>query len=134
MSPFGKHKAHMTSADQSAADDAVQKTTLDNGLTVVSHTMPHLKTVSAGVWVASGSRHEREKEHGISHLLEHMAFKGTARRSAQQIAEEIEQVGGDLNASTSLELTAYYVRVLEGDDGLALDLLSDILTERLTMV
>lgn len=104
-------------------------TKLDNGLTVVSHRMPHLKTVSAGVWVASGSRHEREAEHGISHLLEHMAFKGTARRAARDIAEEIEQVGGDLNAATSLEMTAYYVRVLEGDHGLALDLLADILTE-----
>ena len=106
-------------------------TKLDNGLTVVSHSMPHLKTVSAGVWVASGSRHEHEAEHGISHLLEHMAFKGTARRSARDIAEEIEQIGGDLNAATSLELTAYYVRVLEGDHGLALDLLADILTEPL---
>jgi predicted Zn-dependent peptidase len=107
----------------------IESTTLDNGLTVVSHTMPHLKTVSAGVWVASGSRHERDAEHGISHLLEHMAFKGTGRRSARQIAEEIEQVGGDLNAATSLELTAYYVRVLEGDDALAMDILSDILTD-----
>ncbi len=107
----------------------IEQTTLDNGLTVVSHTMPHLKTVSTGVWVASGSRHERENEHGVSHLLEHMAFKGTSRRSPQQIAEEIEQVGGDLNAATSLELTAYYVRVLEGDDALAIDLLADILTE-----
>jgi predicted Zn-dependent peptidase len=104
-------------------------TKLDNGLTVVSHRMPHLKTVSAGVWIASGSRHEHEAEHGISHLLEHMAFKGTARRTARDIAEEIEQVGGDLNAATSLEMTAYYVRVLEGDHGLALDLLADILTE-----
>lgn len=107
----------------------IEQTRLDNGLTVVSHTMPHLKTVSAGVWVASGSRHERENEHGISHLLEHMAFKGTVKRTPRQIAEEIEQVGGDLNAATSLELTAYYVRVLEGDDELAIDLLSDILTQ-----
>lgn len=107
----------------------IEQTKLDNGLTVVSHTMPHLKTVSAGVWVASGSRHERENEHGISHLLEHMAFKGTAKRTPRQIAEEIEQVGGDLNAATSLELTAYYVRVLEGDDDLAIDILSDILTQ-----
>lgn len=106
----------------------IERTTLDNGLTVVSHTMPHLKTVSAGVWVSSGSRHERDNEHGISHLLEHMAFKGTRKRSAQDIAEEIEQVGGDLNAATSLELTAYYVRVLEGDEALAVDILADILT------
>jgi len=106
----------------------IERTTLDNGLTVVSHNMPHLKTVSTGVWVASGSRHERDQEHGISHLLEHMAFKGTERRSARDIAEEIEQVGGDLNAATSLELTAYYARVLEGDEALAMDILADILT------
>ena len=105
----------------------VELTKLDSGLTVVSHHMPHLRTVATGVWVATGSRHEREREHGISHLLEHMAFKGTRRRSALQIAEEIEQVGGDLNASTSLELTAYYARVMEDDCEIAIDILADIL-------
>ena len=70
---------------------------LSSGLRVVSHAMPHLGTVALGLWVQSGARHEAESEHGISHLLEHMAFKGTAARSARDIAEEIEQVGGDLN-------------------------------------
>jgi predicted Zn-dependent peptidase len=102
-------------------------TTLPNGLRVVTQTMPHLATVSLGVWVATGARHEQLSEHGISHLLEHMAFKGTKTRSARAIAEEIEQVGGDLNAATSLETTAYYARVLGGDDGLALEILADIL-------
>ncbi len=102
-------------------------TTLPNGLRVVTQTMPHLATVSLGVWVATGARHETLREHGISHLLEHMAFKGTKTRSARAIAEEIEQVGGDLNAATSLETTAYYARVLGGDDGLALEILADIL-------
>ncbi len=102
-------------------------TTLANGLRVVSHQMPHLETISLGVWVATGARHESEREHGISHLLEHMAFKGTQRRSARQIAEEIEQVGGELNAATSLESTAYYARVLKGDEAVALDILADIL-------
>ncbi len=102
-------------------------TTLSNGLRVVSHHMPHLETISLGVWVAVGARHESEQQHGISHLLEHMAFKGTARRSARAIAEEIEQVGGELNAATSLESTAYYARVLKGDEGVALDILADIL-------
>ena len=102
-------------------------TTLANGLRVVTQTMPHLATVSLGVWVATGARHEQLAEHGISHLLEHMAFKGTKTRSARAIAEEIEQVGGDLNAATSLETTAYYARVLGGDDGLALEILADIL-------
>ncbi len=104
-----------------------QVTTLPNGIRVVSHEMPHLETVSLGVWVAAGARHESDDENGISHMLEHMAFKGTATRSARAIAEEIEQVGGELNAATSLESTSYYARVLKGDEGVALDILSDIL-------
>lgn len=106
---------------------STQISTLANGLRVVSHEMPHLGTVALGVWVASGARHETEAEHGISHLLEHMAFKGTARRSARAIAEEIEQVGGDLNAATSLDTTYYYSRVLKDDVGVALDILGDII-------
>lgn len=102
-------------------------TTLSNGLRVASHAMNHLETVSLGVWVASGARHERPDQHGLSHLLEHMAFKGTATRTAQRIAEEIEDIGGDLNAATGLDMTAYYARVLKGDDGIALNILADIL-------
>lgn len=102
-------------------------TTLPSGVRVVSHAMPHLETVSLGVWVAAGARHETAAENGISHMLEHMAFKGTARRSPRAIAEEIEQVGGELNAATSLEMTAYYARVLKGDEAVALDILADIL-------
>lgn len=102
-------------------------TTLKNGLRIVSHRMDHLETVSLGLWVAAGARHETEAQHGISHLLEHMAFKGTATRTAQRIAEEIEEVGGDLNAATGLDTTAYYARVLKGDDGVALEILADIL-------
>ncbi len=102
-------------------------TTLPNGLRVVTQAMPHLGTVSLGLWVGAGARHETEREHGISHFLEHMAFKGTKRRSAQQIAEEIEEVGGELNAATSLETTAYFARVLKGDEGVALGLIADIL-------
>jgi predicted Zn-dependent peptidase len=98
-------------------------------LSVVTDRMPHLETASLGVWVGSGSRDEQPDEHGISHLLEHMAFKGTTRRTARQIAEEIEAVGGDLNAATSVETTAYYARVLKADVPLALDVLSDILTD-----
>ncbi len=108
---------------------SVEVTRLPSGLAVVTETMPHLQTASLGVWVGSGSRDERPDEHGISHLLEHMAFKGTARRTARQIAEEIEAVGGDLNAATSVETTAYYARVLAADVPLALDVLSDILSE-----
>lgn len=109
----------------------VEQTTLPNGLRVVTDHMPHLETVSLGLWVGTGARHETDREHGISHFLEHMAFKGTRQRSAQQIAEEIEGVGGELNAATGMETTAYYARVLKGDEGVALTLISDILQNSL---
>ncbi len=108
---------------------SVAVTTLKSGINVVTDSMAHLETASLGVWVNTGSRDERRDEHGISHLLEHMAFKGTRRRTARQIAEEIEAVGGDLNAATGAENTAYYARVLKNDVPLALDVLSDILSE-----
>ncbi len=100
---------------------------LKNGLTVVSHERSDVETVSLGIWVGAGSRSETTPEHGVAHFLEHMAFKGTERRSAQGIAEEIEAVGGDLNAATGVDSTAYYARVLRPDMPLALDILSDIL-------
>ena len=108
---------------------SVEVTTLPNGLRVISDAMPHLETTAIGIWVGSGSRHESAAEHGLSHFLEHMAFKGTNRRSARAIAEEIETAGGDLNAATSTEQTAYYARVLAADTPLALDILADILTD-----
>ena len=100
---------------------------LESGITVVTDHMPHLETASLGIWVAAGARHEEAAENGVSHLLEHMAFKGTERRSASDIAEEIEAVGGELNAATSLETTAYFARILKADVGIALDILADIL-------
>ena len=106
---------------------SVEVTKLPSGLTVVTDTMPHLETAALGVWAGVGGRDEKPNEHGISHLLEHMAFKGTTRRSSREIVEEIEAVGGDLNAGTSTETTAYYARVLKADVPLALDVLSDIL-------
>ncbi len=108
---------------------SVEITRLASGLSVVTDRMPHLESASLGVWIGTGGRHEAADEHGISHLLEHMAFKGTKRRSARQIAEEIEAVGGEVNAATGAESTAYYARVLKADVPLALDVLSDILTE-----
>jgi predicted Zn-dependent peptidase len=89
--------------------------------------MAEVETVSLGIWVGAGSRSEAASEHGVAHFLEHMAFKGTARRSAKDIAEEIEAVGGDLNAATGVDSTAYYARVLRTDLALALDILSDII-------
>ena len=106
---------------------SVKSTTLDNGMTVLTDDMPHLESASIGIWVKAGSRSETESEHGISHLLEHMAFKGTATRSALDIAAAIEDVGGDLNAATSVEHTGYFARVLKEDVVLAADILSDIL-------
>lgn len=106
----------------------VKTTRLDNGVTVVTETMPHLESVALGVWVKSGSRDETAEEHGIAHLLEHMAFKGTHKRTARQIAEEIENVGGEVNAATSTETTSYYARVLKDHVPLAVDILHDILT------
>jgi len=106
-------------------------TVLPSGLRVVTDAMPHLETASLGVWIAAGSRHEGAGEHGLSHLLEHMAFKGTQRRSARAIAEEIEAAGGDLNAATSTEHTAYYAHILAADAPLAIDILADILTDSL---
>jgi predicted Zn-dependent peptidase len=102
---------------------------LPSGLRVVTDATAHLKTASVGVYVGAGSRHESADEHGLSHLLEHMAFKGTRRRSAREIAEAIEDAGGDLNAETSVERTDYFARVLGSDVGLAMDVLGDILTE-----
>ncbi|XSG83590.1 MAG: M16 family metallopeptidase [Methyloligella sp. ZOD6] len=104
-----------------------QVSRLSNGLTVASVAMPDVETVSLGIWIGAGSRGETPSEHGIAHFLEHMAFKGTARRSARDIAEEIEAVGGDINAATGVDSTAYYARVLPEDFPLALDILSDIL-------
>ncbi len=101
-------------------------TTLPNGFRIVTEHMPGLKSASAGVWVMAGGRHERAEQNGIAHFLEHMAFKGTKRRTSLQIAEEIEDVGGYINAYTSREMTAYYARVLENDVGLALDVIGDI--------
>ena len=101
-------------------------TTLPNGLRIVTENMPGLASAAVGLWVTAGGRHERPEQNGIAHFLEHMAFKGTKRRSALQIAEEIEDVGGYINAYTSREMTAYYARVLEADVPLAMDVIADI--------
>lgn len=105
----------------------VQTHTLANGFRIVTERMPSMKSASIGVWVEAGGRHERLAQNGVAHFLEHMAFKGTERRSALQIAEEIEDVGGYINAYTSREMTAYYARVLQDDVPLAMDILADIL-------
>src|SRR6266403_1036929 len=102
------------------------KAVLDNGIRVVSQEMPDHRSVSLGIWVENGSRHESTCENGISHFIEHLLFKGTERRSAAQIAEEMDAIGGVLNAFTAKEHTCYYAKVIDEDLPLAIDLLTDI--------
>ena len=109
----------------------VEVTRLKNGMTIVTDRMDHIESASVGVWVKAGSRDEQPTEHGIAHLLEHMAFKGTSSRSARDIAVQIENVGGDVNAATSVETTSFYARVLKNDVPLAVDILADILNNSL---
>jgi len=105
-----------------------EKTTLDNGLRILSSTMPHTRAVSIGFFIGVGSRFEDEEENGISHFLEHMLFKGTEKRpTAREIAEAIEGVGGAINATTGRELTTYWVKVPQGHLALAIDVLVDML-------
>ncbi len=126
--PVDEHELAAPARPDGSHDPDVALTTLPSGLRVVSQRMDHAATVSLGIWIGAGARDELPNEHGLAHLLEHMAFKGTARRSALEIAEEIESVGGDLNAATSVEYTCYTARVLGSDLGLAVDILADIIT------
>ena len=103
----------------------VQTEKLENGFRIVTEHMPGLQSASIGVWVDAGGRHERPEQNGIAHFLEHMAFKGTSNRSALDIAEAIEDVGGYINAYTSREVTAYYVRLLNENIPLAIDILAE---------
>jgi predicted Zn-dependent peptidase len=113
----------------SNAANGVRITELSNGIRVVTDRMASVESVSLGAWLNVGTRHEVAAENGVAHLLEHMVFKGTKRRTAPQIAEEIEAVGGHMNAYTAREQTAYYVKVLKQDVALGVDILSDILTQ-----
>ncbi|GBR69717.1 M16 family metallopeptidase [Gluconobacter kanchanaburiensis] len=108
--------------------DTIEVTRLDNGLTIITERMDRVETVSFGAYVSIGTRDETAANNGVSHFLEHMAFKGTTRRSASQIAEEIENVGGYINAYTARETTAYYVKLLKNDLALGVDIIGDILT------
>lgn len=105
----------------------VRITTLDNGMRIITDTIPGIGTAALGLWVQVGARYESASINGISHFLEHMAFKGTTTRSAKQIAEEIENVGGQLNAYTAKESTAYHARILKNDIPLAVELIADII-------
>lgn len=111
--------------------EIVQITTLANGVRVVTDPMPTVESVSMGVWVRAGARFEPLETNGVAHLLEHMMFKGTARRTAPEIAESIENVGGHINAYTAREVTAYYAKVLKDDVALAVDVIADIVQNSL---
>ncbi|MBV9039418.1 MAG: insulinase family protein [Acidimicrobiia bacterium] len=110
------------------APDAIHGSTLGNGIRLVTERMPDVRSVALGFWVDVGSRDESPEMAGVSHFLEHLLFKGTEQRSARQIAEAIEAVGGEMNAFTTKEYTAFYTRLLDDDIDLGLDILCDILT------
>src|SRR5271168_3948822 len=104
----------------------IRKTVLSNGLLVLTESMPHVRSVSMGAWVGSGSRDEEAEVNGISHFVEHMVFKGTTSRSAQQIAREVDTIGGNLDAFTSKEMVCFNIKVLDENVGPALDVLADL--------
>lgn len=106
--------------------EGYQKTVLSNGIKIITEEIPYLKSVSIGIWVTTGSRDESPSENGISHFIEHLLFKGTERRTAYEIAREIDSVGGTLNAFTGREYTCFYAKVIDKNLPLAIDLLSDI--------
>ena len=106
---------------------SMKKTVLENGLTIATDTMKSVDTVALGVWCGTGARHEDITYNGVAHMVEHMVFKGTQKRDALSISEEIENVGGRMNAYTSRETTAYYVHMLKDDYTLGLDMISDML-------
>jgi predicted Zn-dependent peptidase len=120
-----------SSRDAPLRDEGVRVTTLSNGLRIATDAMPGVRSASLGCWVGVGTRHEAAPVNGVAHLVEHMLFKGTERRTAYRISEEIEDVGGQLNAYTTREHTAYYAKVLENDVPLAVDLIADMLQNSL---
>src|SRR6476661_9800475 len=105
----------------------MQLTTLDSGLRVATRTMPGMETAAVGLFAEAGARHEPAPLNGIAHLFEHMVFKGAGGRSAREISELVEDVGGDLNASTDRELTAFYLSLLAADLALGVNLLADLI-------
>jgi predicted Zn-dependent peptidase len=106
---------------------SIQITRLENGLRIITDTVPEMETVALGVWADVGTRHEDLQHNGVAHMVEHMMFNGTPTRTSRQIAEAVEDVGGQINAYTSREVTAYYIHLLKNDMPMAMDILSDIL-------
>ena len=107
----------------------VRRTVLPGGLRVVTESLPAVRSVALGIWVGVGSRDEDVAHAGATHYLEHLLFKGTRRRTALEISAEMDAVGGEMNAFTAKEYTCYYARVLDADLPLAIDVLSDMVTD-----
>ena len=104
----------------------IQREVLPNGLTILSEEMPHIRSVSIGIWIKTGSRHEDAEVNGISHFLEHMVFKGTKSRSAEDIARQIDCIGGNMDAFTAKECICFNVKVLDEHVPIAMDVLTDL--------
>src|SRR5881296_2302994 len=108
------------------ANPSIVREVLDNGLRILTERMAHVRSITIGVWLTRGSRHESAERSGIAHFVEHMLFKGTATRTAKDIAEAIDSIGGQLDAFTAKEYASYYIKVLDEHLPLAMDILSDI--------
>jgi predicted Zn-dependent peptidase len=113
------------------SEPRIQRETFANGLRLVTEAMPHVRSVSIGVWLTRGSRHEPTEHAGIAHFVEHMLFKGTSSRSAEDIAQQVDSIGGQLDAFTSKEYAGYYVKVLDEHLPVAVDVLADLVTNPL---
>src|ERR1700689_4774638 len=121
---LAENPAPITPSSSPARD--IRKTPLPNGLLVLTERMSHLRSVSMGVWIDSGSRDETAERNGISHFIEHMVFKGTTTRSASQLAREVDSIGGNLDAFTGKETVCFNIKVLDENVPAALDLLTDL--------
>src|SRR5256885_11458769 len=104
----------------------IRRTTLPNGLTVITEQMQHIRSISIGIWVKTGSRHENSESNGISHFVEHMVFKGTSTRTAQDIARQVDSIGGNMDAFTAKECICFNIKVLDEHLPIAMDILSDL--------
>ncbi len=122
----------MTTSEQSPGSDAgIRRSVLPGGLRVITESLPAVRSAAIGIWAGVGSRDEEPAHAGATHYLEHLLFKGTARRTAMEISAELDAVGGELNAFTAKEYTCYYARVLDADLPLAIDVLSDMVNSSL---
>src|SRR5579862_8389031 len=115
----------MTASSSSSVRD-IELTTLPNGVRVITEAMAHVRSVSVGVWIGTGSRRETPEQNGLSHFIEHMLFKGTTTRSAEDIARSVDSIGGNLDAFTAKELVCFNTKVLDQHLGLAMDVVADL--------